>query len=142
MIENIKKKTKIFLGVIIILVSASGVVYVMSNSNPQKKLEKRLETVGRDFYENMYYDHIVSNKSDEEVKEFFSKFTEIGIKVDLDNLNRYDTEKYPNLIDEFVHNKSKDACHPINTKVIIYPSEPFNKTDYTIESELDCGFEE
>lgn len=139
--DNIKKKMKMLGIAVVVLVGISGVFYTVSNSNPGNKLSKELETVGRDFYENMYYDHIVANKSDEEVKDFFSRFMEIGIKVDLDNLARFDAEKYPNLADGFVNKKTKEPCHTVNTKVIIYPFEPFGKGDYTIESELDCGFE-
>lgn len=138
--SSLKQKIKIFTYLLILIVFGFGIFYLVGGSQSEKTLSNKLEAVGQDFYENMYYDHIVANKSEAEVKEFFAKFTEIGIKVDLDNLARFDEEKYPNLIKDFTNKKSKEACHPINTKVIIYPSEPFNKTDYTLESELDCGF--
>ncbi|NLJ17503.1 hypothetical protein [Globicatella sulfidifaciens] len=111
-------------------------------SDNQAKLGKKLEEVGQDFYENFYYDQISSSKTEEETTEFLERFEEVGIKVNLDNLSRFDEEKYPNLIDTFKNKKDNIECDIRNTRVIIYPKEPYTKTDYEINHELDCGFGE
>ena len=33
------------------------------------------------------------------------------------------------------------VCDKTNTKVVIYPQKPYNKTSYKIETQLDCGFD-
>lgn len=128
------------------LVAVVVVIFAISQSSfggsNEAKLTKKLETVGADFYENFYVEQISQNKTEEEVKTFLGRYTEIGIKVDIENLSRYDEVKYPNLIEEFVNKKGDIKCDARNTKAIIYPKEPFTNKDYTISSELDCGFPE
>lgn len=147
---SVKRKVKLNSVLLIILgvaVVGAAIFFLsqggtQSSANQREQLSKRLETVGGDFYENMYYGHITSNKTDEEIQKFLGGFSEIGIKVDLDNLSRFDRDKYPNLLEEFVNKKSDTACDPQNTKAIIYPKAPFEATNYTLGSQLDCGFED
>ena len=94
--------------------------------------------MGRSFYENFYYEQVGS--SADERSTLLSKFTDIGIKVDLDNLSRYNNGEFKDEISKF-KNKNED-CNKTNTKVVIYPKSPYGKTDYTVSTELDCGFEE
>ncbi len=139
--DNIQFKIKLIIGALAVLLVVVLVGFgSKAFGSQEKKLSQKLEVVGKDFYENMYFNHITANKSDEEVEEFFTNFTETGIKVDLDNLSRFDEEKYPKLLEEFVNKKTKEACHVRTTKAIIYPEAPFGKTDYTLDTELDCGF--
>ena len=70
------------------------------------------------------------------------KYEELGIKVNLDNLSRYNNKENEELVKTFVNNKNNEACNLQDTKVIIYPKSPYNKTDYTIEVQLVCGFEQ
>lgn len=129
----------VVVGLVIFFLSQGG---LQTSGNQKEELAKRIEAVGGDFYENMYYGHITSNRTEEEIKEFLGGFSEIGIKVDLDNLSRFDRDKYPNLLEEFVNKTSKVACDPHETKVIIYPKAPFEATHYTLGNQLDCGFED
>lgn len=139
---NIKK---VFIGLIAItLVVLVGFIVLNKTSllqNNENKLSNRIEEVGSDFYENFYYDQISANKTEEEVKEFLERFEEVGIKVDLDNLSRFNEEKYSNLNEEFKNKKDDIECDIRNTKAIIYPKSPYSKEDYTISHELDCGFD-
>lgn len=142
MTKDIKFKGKLIIGFAVLLLAILVIGFMTGGAGSQEqKLEKKLAVVGSDFYENMYFDHIVANKSEDEVKEFFTKYIEIGIKVDLDNLARFDEEKYPNLLEEFTNKKTKEACNIRNTKAIILPKAPFGKKDYTINTEIDCGFD-
>ena len=96
--------------------------------------------MGKDFYENFYYEQVGS--TDEERADFLSKYESIGIKINLDNLSRYGENKNADEISKFVNQKTKKACDKTNTKVVIYPQKPYNKTSYKIETQLDCGFDE
>ena len=94
--------------------------------------------MGREFYEDFYYEQV--GTSSDERTNLLSKFTDIGIKVDLDNLGRYKNGEFKEKISEFKNTKTDEKCNKTNTKVIIYPKSPYGKTDYTIKAELDCGF--
>lgn len=99
----------------------------------EKKLREELEEMGADFYENYYYK--TTGDNDEERKKFVKKYHEMGIKIDLDNLSKSDSDIVEENKDEF----KKYDCDKTDTKVIIYPQEPFGKNDYKIETELKCS---
>lgn len=139
-----KISKKIIIGVVvfiaIILIGLiCALVVVGGSKNNEKKLETSIVEMGREFYENFYYEQIGS--SSDERNSLLSKFTDIGIKVDLDNLGRYKNGEFKEKISEFKNEKTDEKCNSTNTKVIIYPKSPYGKTDYTIKAELDCGFE-
>lgn len=104
-----------------------------SNKEIEKKLRKDLEEMGADFYENYYYE--TNGDNDEERKEFVKKYREMGIKIDLDNLSKSDSDIVKENKDEF----KKYDCDKTDTKIIIYPKEPYGKEDYKIEVELQCS---
>ena len=135
-----KNKGKVFYIVIIACVIAVGVIGITFafRNDDQKNLTKELETLGAKFYEDFYYDHIGSN--DEERSNFLSRYSTIGIKVDLDNLARTLDNK-DEILARFVNSKTKEDCNRTNTKVTIYPQDPYGKTNYKIEVTLDYGFD-
>ena len=125
---------------VLVLVVVLGVVFAVKNGNSQEKvLSNKLEQLGTDFYENFYYKQIGETKDAR--AEFLAKFKDIGIKVNLDNLIRHNTEESDELKKEFVNSKTNEACDTNNTKVVIYPKDPYNEKDYKIEVILECGFE-
>lgn len=134
-----KKKIAIIVAAVVIVVAVVVFVLVKGGSN-EDKLKSSLTDMGRDFYENFYYEQV--GKSSEERTNLLSKFTTVGIKIDLENLERYDSGKFATDIKAFVNNKTKEKCNKTNTKVVIYPKSPYGKTDYTVEAQLDCGFKE
>lgn len=123
--------------VLLVLVIIIG-IFMFIGGSKEDKLNKSLEKMGKDFYENYYYDQVGS--TDEERATFVSEYETIGIKINLENLSRQnDTNK--KLAEEFVNDKTNKKCDTSNTKVTIYPQKPYGKTDYKIETILDCGFE-
>lgn len=142
--ESHKKRVlskKAIIAIVIIVLAIIAVVSVMlfiKKSN-EEELNKSLEEMGKSFYENFYYEQI-GNSSDER-SALLSKFTTVGIKVDLDNLSRYDDGKFKDEISKFVNNQTNAKCNTTNTKVTIYPKSPYGKTDYSVKTELDCGFD-
>lgn len=125
--------------VVVLAIIAVAAMFFIDKKDNKKELEKSLTEMGRDFYENFYYDQVGS--SADERTSLLSKFTTVGIKVDLDNLGRYNNGEFKDQISEFQNKKTKEKCSKTNTRVIVYPKSPYGKTDYKMEIELDCGFE-
>ena len=128
----------ICVGILLAIVLAVVLIVVFGNSTGKKKveLETELKELGKDFYENFYYDLVVKDHGVDQI----SKFKDVGIKVDLSNLERYKSENVEK-VKLFVNPKTNEECNKNNSKVIIYPEDPYGKTNYRIDIELDCGFE-
>ncbi|MBR4830709.1 MAG: hypothetical protein IKZ96_02970 [Bacilli bacterium] len=137
-----KKKLIIIICGAVLAVAAIATLVVLGvkgvfTSN-EKKLNANLTTLGKQFYEDFYYPS--QEKSQEDVKEFIKKFEKTGIKVNLENIakvSKVDQE----LVKSMVNSKTKKECDKTASYVIIKPTKPYGKTDYTIEVNLDCGFE-
>ena len=143
-VEKDKKTNKSMIVVavialVVVALVAVCVMFLMGSKDNKKELEKSLTEMGSDFYENFYYDQI--GGSADERTSLLSKFTTVGIKIDLDNLGRYNNGEYKEKLSEFVNKKTKEKCSKTNTRVVVYPKSPYGKTDYKLEVELDCGFE-
>lgn len=134
------RKKIIILGIsIIVFISVIFLgIILFKGSSKEEMLKKHLEEMGVEFYEELYYKQV--GKTDEERAEFLKKFTDLGIKVNLDSLSRYNTEKNQSKISEFKNPKTNEECDKENSKVIIYPQEPFGQKDYRVEINLECGF--
>jgi len=124
---------------IILIIAVVVFMFVGRGDSQEEKLTKRLEELGVSFYEEFYYKQV--GTSDEKRAEFLKKYSSIGIKVDLNNLARYNGDS-ETVLKEFINNKTDKECDKNNSRVIIYPQEPYGKKSYKIEVELDCGFEE
>ncbi len=144
-INKVKENKKIFIIVGIVLLVGLATWITASTISHSKKTDQKedlnvvLKKLGTSFYEDFYYTNIGS--SDEERATKLARYETIGIKVDLDNLSRYNTENVKEEIDKFVNEKTNEKCDKNNTKVIIYPKSPYGKTDYEIETKIECGFE-
>ena len=142
---NFKKEGKLnvtklvaFVVVAVVIVVAAVIFGIKGTNNPEKVLTAKLSELGTDFYENFYYDQL--GKSQEEREETLKKFSDKGIKIDLDNLIRLNSDNSEDLKSIFVNKKTGSSCDAKNTKVIIYPKEGYGKKDYKIETVLECGF--
>lgn len=142
-LKNIKfnKKMVIIPAVIlvVVLIVVLVLVFAKKGESQEVKLTNELKELGIDFYENFYYKQVGSN--DEERSEFLEKYKDIGIKISLDNLSRYKTDETEEIVKKFVNNESKEECDRINSMVVIYPKEPYDKDSYTIDAMLECGYE-
>lgn len=138
-------KNKLFLmiagAVALIVVLVVALVLIFSNNkNESLKLSESLKELGVDFYENFYYNQI--SKNDKERKEFLEKYKDLGIKVSLDSIARHKIDAKEEILAEFVNSKTKEECDRTNTMVVIYPKEPYGKSDHVVDAILVCGFEE
>lgn len=139
--EIMNNKKIIILIISILLMGVLVIVVLTTNNNSQKQeLTKKMEEMGKEFYENFYYKQVGS--TDEERKEFLKKFETIGIKVNLDNLSRYNSQDTEKILKDFVNKKTNKECDKINTQVIIYPEEPYNQNSYKLTVNLECDFNE
>lgn len=111
-----------------------------SRMSLEESLNKSLTKMGEEFYTEFYYAEISKDKTTTEISEFLSKFQDVGIKVNLDNLSRYNDGENDKKVKEFKNEKGT-KCNTTSTRAIIYPKSPYGKNDYTIEVELDCGFD-
>lgn len=143
-------KKGILIGLLVFTIIFVAIILVLVFSNNSKKEEQQkeedklngyLNELGKSFYEDYYYD-AVESKNEDAKREFLLKFSEIGIKVNLDNLSRYNGDGVEEKVKEFKNEAKNEDCNDKDTKVIIYPKEPYGKTDYEIEAVLECGFDE
>lgn len=129
---------KIIGGVLLALIITLS-LFIIKKDNQKEELTTILKELGSEFYEEFYYDKVGNNL--EERKNFLEKYKDIGIKINLDNLSRYNTEQNKEKIEQFVNKKTNQECDKESTMVIIYPNEPYEKNSYTEEIKLICGFE-
>lgn len=123
----------------LILIIIFAVFMFAGRGNSQEEiLTEKLEELGVKFYEDFYYKQV--GTSDEEKAKFLKEYSSIGIKVDLNNLARYNDDP-ETILKEFTNSMTNKDCDKDNSKVIIYPQDPYNKDSYKIEVELVCGFE-
>lgn len=138
--RKLNKKTLAILVVLLIVVILVVLLVVFGKKSNEKELESSLNKMGSSFYENFYYEQIGSSADDR--TSLLSKFSTIGIKIDLENLGRYNDGEFKKDIKEFKNSLTGEKCNQTKTKVIIYPKSPYGKTDYKIETELSCGFKD
>jgi len=116
-----------------------GFLFSKMNFGNKINLKTSLKEMATDFYENFYYDQINQLGNGEVDKDdYLNKFSTSGIKISLINLEEYDNGKYVDEIAKFVNSKTKTPCNKYNTRATIYPVEPYGKTDYEIEINLQC----
>ncbi len=138
--RKLNKKTLAIVVAVLIVVILVVLLVVFGKKSNEKGLESSLNKMGSSFYENFYYEQIGSSADDR--TSLLSKFSTIGIKIDLENLGRYNDGEFKKDIKEFKNSLTGEKCNQTKTKVIIYPKSPYGKTDYKIETELSCGFKD
>ncbi len=130
---------KLSISVLVLLFILFGFVFSKMDFGNKTNLKTSLKEMATDFYENFYYDQIEQLGNGEVDKaDYLKEFSTVGIKISLENLEEYDDGKYLSDIAKFVNNKTKEPCNKYNTKATIYPKEPYGKTDYEIEINLEC----
>lgn len=136
-----KKNIVIISSVILLIIVAGTLTIFISHGfkNGGKKLSEEetlklyLEEFGRDFYEQKYQPYMS--------KDILGKFTDLGIKFNLDGLLRVNADQNAEKVSAFVNSKTKEECDKENSMAIIYPQEPYGEKDYRIEVVLSCGFD-
>ena len=113
--------------------------YNLKNPNAsisRNEFSDKLTKMGETIYKDYYYEITKVDKTDEELKEYLKMFNKVGLSFNLVELSKYSDEN-KEIIDGFLNSNSK--CNKENTRVIIYPKEPYSKVDYTVETQIDCS---
>ncbi len=133
--------------VVVLVIIGSVTLFGKSNALPNQKehMESRLKELAKEFYEVQYYPNLANSKTgeamtDDEKKAFAQKYKDTGITIDLASLARLYGDEKDKILEEFKNNDK--ACNYDNTKVVIYPKDPYNVSSYEVKIILDCGFEE
>ncbi len=151
-IDELNKGIKIlifFVIILIVLVSSFFAVFMLSKDKETTKTDNKettaattitttttttakdhkLFTLGTEFYEGFYWNDCGKN-GDNYRKEYLDKFKDIGIKVNIDNLIRYNSDDQEALEYYF------SDYDTVETRVIFYPKKPYGVKDYTIKLEI------
>ena len=132
--EFLKKNRKLVIGLVIVLLALLTIFSVIvikksNNKNELTNIEKEITEASKDIYENYYYNMITQSGKD--TKTFFEGYTKSGIRLTLDNLIQYkNDDKFKKIF--------ADKCDFKDTKIAIFPKEPYKKGDYEIKIDLDC----
>lgn len=119
----------ILIFVFVFLISTGTIVF-----SKEKRLSNDFQMLGQNFYTDFYYKQVSTGKSEKEVSNFLSQFKEIGIKVSLGNIEKYNTEENNKKIKKL----EKAKCSKTDSIITIYPKSPYGKNDYTLKINLKC----
>lgn len=127
-----KKKNVIIVLLIFLLTAIAFGIIILVNTNTFNEtiVKSDLKKLTKSFY-GYYYD---DNDKDEDIKTFLAQFKGTGLSITLGDLEIYLEARTGKKIEY----KSLEKCDRANTKVIIYPKEPFNKSAIDLKYELNC----
>lgn len=138
--KNKNKKTFIAMILLIIFLMVLGflsfIFFYNLKNNSEEDYVSKFTTMGESLYTDYYYEVTKVGKTDQELKDFLSMFKDIGLQFNLVEMEKYSDEN-KELIEKFV--KQNKDCKKEETMLIIYPKEPYSKTDFTSELRMDCG---
>jgi len=120
---------------------AVGAFFIFSNKEDPAEVKKAqqtadMETLGREFYTDLFYKQLAENRSQEELKAFLEKYKETGINTNLDNLSRTASDTNKKKAEKLL--SEDNNCDKEKTRVYVYPKAPYGKDDYTVKVELAC----
>ena len=133
----INKKIGKIIAIIILIILVIILGYLSYNYfiglTPTQKLERKLETMTKSFYNDYYYDLIVQNEGSKEgATKYLSKYSKSGLKISLDSLKTY----YEN--NGGINYTMFADCDENKTIVTIYPKKPYKKYNYKLDIKLSC----
>ncbi len=139
---NDKQKKLLIYGVLIISIMIvliiSVIVGKMNNKqDEQERLTSYLKQEVKAFYEKNYYPQILD--SIEDAKLFLSNFEKDGITISIEKLIENNVITEETAKKKFINKDNHKLCNFENTKVIIYPKDPYEKNSYTLKTILDCN---
>ena len=127
-IERIKENKKVLLiGLGVLVVVAVVVFLIFKNPSKDKvsekdKLTSELEKMGRDYYENYYYVSAANSSDLNDKKDYLKNFTSVGLKINLENLQRYNNTLKEKNETVFKNTKENKDCDLEKSMVTIYPT--------------------
>ena len=139
---NVKlKRLLTIIGAILIIIFIAIVItsVVSKKSREEKKLYDKLDTIVKEYYKDYYYQVVMG--SSESLRLYNAKnLSETGIKVTLRQIANSKGNDANSVLSQFKNYKTKNDCDYDNTKITIYPQDPFGNEDMKYESTIVCGF--
>ena len=137
-----KRNTVAFVLLIIFLMILGFLSFIFFYNLKTKTINEEdfvqsLTTTGEEIYSEYYYKYISANKTNEEISDYLKKYETIGLKFDLNEIEKYSDES-KTLVERFI--KGNRDCKKDETMIVIYPKSPYTKTDFTSEIKMDCGY--
>lgn len=139
--KNIDKKI-IYLIIVVLIIVTIGLYFLLKkeegkNETQSDRAINYVEKLGKDFYEDYYYEQIETihqNDESTDIKSFLTNFEENGISVTLNKVIELHFKTKETIDKEL----SKYDCNYDETKFIIFPKDPYEKNSYKIEAHLSC----
>ena len=135
------KRLLTIIGAILIIIFIAIVItsVVSKKSREEKKLYDKLDTIVKEYYKDYYYPVVMG--SSESLRLYNAKnLSETGIKVTLRQIVNSKGNDADSVLSQFKNYKTKNDCDYDNTKITIYPQDPFGNEDMKYESTIVCGF--
>lgn len=141
-INDKQKKIIIYLFIIALIIIAIGLYFLLKkeeekNVTDTDKVINYVEKLGRNFYEDYYYQQLEMMYQTEEsndIKGFLANFEQTGIPVTLNKVIELHFKTKESINQEL----SKYDCDFEETKFVIYPKDPYEKNSYKIEPHVVC----
>ena len=95
----------------------------------------KLTLMGEQLYSEYYYKIISQDKTKEEMIEHLKKYEEMGLKIDLKEMSKYNND-YKKYIESFI--KDNQNCKKEDVMVVIYPQSPYTNKDFKSELITQC----
>lgn len=126
-----------------IVICVFSVIVILSVKDKQRreedKLYSSLNNVVKEFYKDYYY-QVVLGDNDEDRKNNAESYKNSGITYTLDELAKYKINDEDSILSQFKNYRTNQPCDYKNTKITIYPHEPYGSEDIRVESNIVCGF--
>ena len=124
--------------VIVLAMMAVILTVLFSNfASPERTIKRKIESIATDYYENYFYDSILSyGTTEQNLQNLLGRYVENGFAiVSLRQLLLFDSER---------HSESATIltayCDENTTFIRIYPDPPFSRTNYHIDYHYNCNF--
>ena len=126
---------KIIIVLVVALLAGGGVVgFCAWYFQPKLAVEREMETLTRDYYENYYYDEIMNNGGGVKALE---EMVDYGLpSVKLRKLLLFDNQRHAESAAVFDSKHYK--CDTNTTWAKIFPYAPYGRTDYRVEYTYGC----
>lgn len=125
--------------VIIIFCSVVILLNIVASAyfNPKAVVDREIDTIAREYYEDYIYKNIAENHTAEETKQELARYQKAGTSnIYLRQLLLYDSGRRENASAYFEHKGY--TCDRNKTYVKYYPDPPFEKENYHFDVKLVC----
>ena len=130
-----RKKTIAIVAAAILLLLSCIATFIFLNGKDERKMTSTLIELGRDWYENSYYDGF----SESSRAEILARYKDSGFMINLENLSLHNSEATAEKLKIFKIDE-EGGCDKEETKILIKPKEPYGKTDYHTQFYYSCEF--